>query len=148
MRQGLLLGMAIALALSLPAVAATSVSNGDSIIIDNVIAAQGQSQVLVPVYFVEQQIAPSLADWDDNWQGISTDGTQALNLGFADLGGESNPSLNTEGQRVLAFNLSFSIDDNPPAQVVNIRPRVDQRAEKVDHRAPPSRAAIACITRP
>jgi hypothetical protein len=155
MKQGLLLGMAIALALSLPAMGATSVSTAaDSIIIDNVTVAAGQSQVLVPVYFVtfgdvshynmplkiESSggihlqgfvVDQSLEGWDDNWQGINTDGSQALNMGFADLGGESNPALNTAGQRVEALRLAFSIDENAPVSVAYIRARVDNRTGSV-----------------
>ena len=155
MRKELLLGMAIALALSLSAMGAVSAPTlADSIIIDNVIVAPGQGQVLVPVYFVtfgdvshynmplkiESSggihfqgfvVDPSLEGWDDNWQGINNDRSEALNLGFADLGGESNPALNTAGQRVEALKLAFSIDQNPQSLVANIRVRVDNRAGSV-----------------
>ena len=154
MKQGLLLGMALALALSLPAAAGTATDYPDSIIIDNVAVAPGQGQVLVPVYFVtfgdvahynlplriESSgdihfqgfvINPSLEGWDDNWQGINDNRSEALNLGFADLGGDNNPYFNTSGNRVEAFKLVFSIDENPTTTMANIVLRSDSRTGDV-----------------
>jgi len=148
MKYGLLLGIALATCLFLPATGITQTA--DSIIIADVTFAPGQTQVSVPVYFVTHgdvtyynlplfvesngdilfaglQIAPSLADWDDNWQGIKTDQRHAVHLGFADLGGEDNPALNTGGARVMAFELLFSIADNPTTQTAAISSEIDER---------------------
>src|SRR4030067_889886 len=52
MRYGLLLGMAMVLSLSLPAMGGTVNAGPDSIIIGNATVVAGQSSVAVPVYFV------------------------------------------------------------------------------------------------
>ena len=69
-----------------------------------------------------------MAGWDDSWQGVSENGAQALHMGFADLGGEDNPGMNTNGRRLLAFNLIMAIDDASQFSQVAILPRIDRRA--------------------
>lgn len=151
MRYGLLLGMAMVPSLSLPAMGVTVNAGPDSIIIGNATVAAGQSSVTVPVYFVThgdvtyfnlplkiegagdvrfhgQQVATAVEGWDDSWQGVSENGTQALHMGFADLGGEDNPGTNTAGKRVLAFNLIMAVNDASQLSQAAILPRVDQRA--------------------
>jgi hypothetical protein len=151
MKRGLLLGMAVALMLSLPALAATIVDNSDSIIVGSVTMVPGQDMILVPVYFVTHEdvthytlpleiqssggihfqgyvLGEALQDWDDNWQGLSNDRAQALHLGFADLGGENNVPLNTGGRRAEVFELSVSIDQHAAASSAVILPRSDSRA--------------------
>jgi hypothetical protein len=151
MRYGLLLAMAILLGLSMPAMGLTVTGMPDSIIIGNATFVPGQNQASVPVYFVThggvthynlpliiesagdilftgQEISPALEGWDDHWQGLKSDHRQALELGFADLGGEDNPSLNTNGARVEVFRLIFSISDNPETRNAAIRSRVDDHS--------------------
>jgi hypothetical protein len=151
MRFGLLLGMAVILGMSLPAMGGTMAETADSIIIGNATFAQGQTQVSVPVYFVThgdithynlpleiesagdirfmgQQVGSDLEAWDDNWQGLRNDQQQSLQIGFSDLGGDDNPVLNTNGRRVVAFNLIFAINDNPTIQSATISSMVDERS--------------------
>jgi hypothetical protein len=149
MKYAMLLGIALATCLFLPATGVTQTA--DSIIIADVTFAPGQTQISVPVYFVThgdvtyynlplfvesngdiqfagQQIAPALENWDDNWQGIKTDQRHAVQMGFSDLGGEDNPSLNSGGRRVEVFNLLFSIAENPTTQTAAISSEVDERS--------------------
>ncbi len=151
MRYGLLLVMAIVLGLSLPVMGSPVAGTADSVIIGNATYATGQSQVSVPVYFVTHgeithynlpliiesagdilfaghEVGSALEGWDDHWQGLKSDHRQALELGFADLGGEDNPSLNTNGGRVEALRLIFAIGDNPETRSAAIRARVDDHS--------------------
>lgn len=150
MKSGLLLGMAIVLSLSLPAMGGSVTVGADSIIIGNATYTPGQNQVTVPVYFVThgdvthynlplaiessgeilftgQEISPALQGWDDHWQGLASDHRKALEMGFADLGGEDNPALNTNGARVEALKLVFAINEGAKIQSAAIRPRTDER---------------------
>ncbi len=151
MRYGLLLGMAIAVSLPLPAMGAAVNADPDSIIIGNATVAPGQTSVSVPVYFVthgnvtyfnlplqiegadnvkfhSHTAGAAVEGWDDSWQGLSSNGMRALHMGFADLGGEDNPGTNTNGRRILAFNLVLSVDDASKLTKAEITPRVDERA--------------------
>jgi hypothetical protein len=150
MRYGLLMGMAMSLLLSLPAMGGTVVDNPDSIIIGNAAVAPGQSQVVVPVYFVTHgdvtfynlplkvissgeikflghQNGAGLEAWDDSWQGIANNGLIANHMGFADLGGDDNSGLNSGGRRVEAFKLLFAVDDDVKANKSEIIAAVDER---------------------
>jgi hypothetical protein len=150
MRYGLLLGMALVLSMSLPAMGATVNAGPDSIIIGNATVAPGQTSVSVPVYFVthgdvtyfnlplkiegadnvrfhSHNVATAIEGWDDSWQGLGENGVQALHMGFADLGGEDNPGTNTAGRRVLAFNLILTVDDASQLSRAIVSSRMDER---------------------
>ncbi len=150
MKYGLLLGIAIILCISFPAIGGTLVDNADSVIIGTATFNPGQTQVTVPVYFVTDgdvthynlplriessgdiqfmgfQVGSPLEAWDDNWQGIKEDHRLATHLGFSDLGGDPNPVLNTAGLRAGVFELVFSISDNPTTQIAAITPTTDDR---------------------
>lgn len=151
MRYWLLMGMATVLCLSVPGLAATVAQSPDSIIIGNVSIAAGQAQASVPVYFVThgdiiyynlpltvesagdihfqgRVVGQALSAWDDNWQGLNSSGSESMQMGFADLGGDDNPGLNTEGRRVDAMELIIAIDENSNTRLAAITPRIDQRA--------------------
>jgi hypothetical protein len=150
MKYGLLLGMAIILGFSFPAMGSTLIDNADTVIIGTATFTPGQTQVSVPVYFVTDgdvthynlplriestgdiqfmgfQVGPPLEPWDDNWQGIKEDHRLATHLGFSDLGGDPNPSLNTNGLRAGVFELIFSISENPTTRIAAIIPAIDDR---------------------
>jgi len=151
MRYGLLLGMALVVSLSLPAMAGTVSNTPDSIIIGQVAMAPGQPLVIVPVYFVTHgdityynlplridsdgdirfqgyQVSGALENWDDNWQGFSDNSREALQMGFSDLGGGDNAGLNTAGARVEALRLIFSVGEQAITRPAIIVSRIDQRA--------------------
>jgi hypothetical protein len=151
MRYGLLLGMALVLSMSLTAVGSSVTESADSIIIGNAICVPGQSQVSVPVYFVTHgdithynlplviesagdilfvghEVESDLEGWDEHWQGLKSDQRQAVELGFSDLGGDDNPSLNTNGQRVEALRLIFAVVNHPETQDAPIRARIDEHS--------------------
>ncbi len=150
MRYGLLLGAAMVFALSLSAFGANSVETADSVIIGDATFTPGQNLVTVPVYFVThgdithynlplkiessgnvrfhgRQIGESLSNWDDNWLGFNNKGHEANQMGFADLGGESNPSFNSDGKRVEVMKLEFTVDENSTPGQAEVSARVDQR---------------------
>jgi hypothetical protein len=151
MRYWLLMGMATVLCLSIPVMAANVAQSPDSIIIGNVSIVPGQTQAAMPVYFVTHGeityynlpltiesagdihfqgriVGQALSGWDDNWQGLNNNGNESIQMGFADLGGDDNPGLNTEGRRVEAMELIFTIDENSNTRSAAISPRIDQRA--------------------
>jgi len=151
MRYGLLLGMAIALLSSLPVMGSPAGAGQDSMIIADVTVEPGQSSVSVPVYFVTHgdvtyynlplmiqgadnvkfcgyEAAAAVESWDDSWQGISSNGSQSLQMGFADLGGEDNLGANTNGERVIAFQLLLAVDGTADLEQASILPRIDSRA--------------------
>jgi hypothetical protein len=151
MRYGLLLGMAMVFLLSLPAMGSNVADSPDSVIIGSAAILPGQTQVSVPVYFVTHgdvtyfnlplqilaageirfqghSAGVALEAWDDSWQGISSNGDRALNMGFADLGGDDNPAINSGGRRIEAFRLTFSVDEALETRVTPISARVDERA--------------------
>jgi len=150
MRYGLLLGMAVFVSLSLPAMGGTISGSPDSVIIGDVALVPGQTQVTVPVYFVTHGDATyynlplrvesdgdirfqgylaseALEGWDDNWQGLANDSREALQMGFSDLGGGENAGLNTSGLRVEAMRLVFSIGEHAMTMNATITSRIDQR---------------------
>jgi hypothetical protein len=151
MRYGLLLGMAMVLSLSLPAMGGTVIAGPDSIIIGNATVVPGQSSVSVPVYFVTHSditffnlplkiegadnvrfyghsASEAVNAWDDSWQGLSENGAKALNMGFADLGGDDNTGINTAGKRLLAFNLTFTVGEASRLYKAIISSRFDEKA--------------------
>jgi hypothetical protein len=154
MKYGLLLGMATLICLPITVFAAAQAPGVDSVIIANVTIAPGQTLISVPVYFVTHSdithytlplkvessgdirfqgrvIREALTGWDDNWQGLNTDGSESIQLGFADLGGDDNPALNTNGRRVEVMDLTFSVNGNLTTHQALIKARIDQRAGSV-----------------
>jgi hypothetical protein len=150
MRHGLLLGMAMVLSLSLPAVGAVVSGPADSVIIGSAMIAPGQNQVAIPVYFVTQNgitfynlplkvespyevqiigadVSEALNGWDDNWQGTLANGRESNQLGFCDLGGEDNIALNTNGRRVEAFKILIQLGENAVSDNIQVSPRIDDR---------------------
>jgi hypothetical protein len=150
MRHGLLLGMAMVLCLSLPAMGAIVSGPADSVIIGNAVVAPGQNQIAIPIYFVTQgditfynlplkvespydvqivgsNVSTYLQDWDDNWQGTISNGRESNQLGFCDLGGEDNQAFNTDGRRVEAFQILVQLGENATADNVVISSRIDDR---------------------
>jgi len=150
MRYGLLLGMALSVLLSIPAMGVTVADSPDSIIIGNASVSPGQTQVTVPVYFVTSgdvtfynlplrveaagdikfqghQTSAALQPWDDSWQGLGSDGVTANHMGFADLGGDDNSGFNTARRRVEAFDLIFSVDKAIKTRRAEIIAKVDER---------------------
>ena len=150
MRNRLLLGMAMVLSLSLSAMGSSVTGSADSIIIGNATIAPGQNQVTVPVYFVThgdityynlplriesdgeikflgRMVGQALEEWDDNWENTNSGGNEISQFGFADLGGEDNPGLNTNGSRVDAFSITLTLDENAEFKGAVITARVDER---------------------
>lgn len=63
---------------------------------------------------------PPLIFWDVIFDTLVTSQSFVRMLGWHDIGGDDNPPLQTNGNRVHAWNLVFSIDDTAPGQVVTI----------------------------
>jgi hypothetical protein len=57
----------------------------------------------------QTQYFPPLTSWDDRFDSVCTADHFVRQLGFADLGGEDNPPLLTNGARVNCWTLKFSI---------------------------------------
>lgn len=63
---------------------------------------------------------PPLLAWDETFDSLVTSQNFIRMIGFYDTGGGDNPPMQTNGVRVHAWNLVFSIDDTAPSQVVAI----------------------------
>jgi hypothetical protein len=63
---------------------------------------------------------PPLVFWDVTFDSLVTSQNFVRMIGFFDIGGEDNPPMHTNGNRVHAWNLVFSVDANAPTQVVSI----------------------------
>jgi len=122
----------------------------DSIIIENVSAAIGDTIAVVPIFAVtDDQVAffntpltisaPAggfsvrtvsvvpghLSQWDDVFYDF-LDNEQYLRLfGIWDTGGDDNPALNTENQRSHILDLVLNIEPGAPDQYVAIGSAVD-----------------------
>lgn len=65
--------------------------------------------------------------WDDCWSSINRDTSIIHILGFSDLGGEDNPPLFTNLQRLTAFTIRFRISPTAEPQIVTIDTTRDRR---------------------
>ncbi|NLI15741.1 MAG: T9SS type A sorting domain-containing protein [candidate division Zixibacteria bacterium] len=65
--------------------------------------------------------------WDDCWSRINRDTSIIHILGFYDLGGEDNPPLFTNLQRITAFTIRFRIDPMAEPQIVTVDTTYDRR---------------------
>lgn len=65
--------------------------------------------------------------WDDHWSSINRDTSIIHILGFSDLGGEDNPPLFTNLQRLTAFTIRFRISPSAEPQIVTIDTTRDRR---------------------
>jgi hypothetical protein len=116
----------------------------DSLIIDSVYVEQGQTLVTLPTYGVTFDSIdsyslhfrcsapfggvnisplisyfPPITSWDDRRDSLLEDHSIRM-VGFADMGGDPNPPIFTNGIRNTLWNLAFNISPNAPPQVVTI----------------------------
>ncbi len=124
----------------------------DSIIIGNVVSDLGDTLVEVPIYAVtDDSVAyfnlplafadtgsgfsidmvyavpdpPFLVLWDEIYYDFVYEEGFLRLFGFWDTGGEDNPPLSTEYERVHIMNLVFRIEPDAPDQYVTIDTAVD-----------------------
>jgi hypothetical protein len=72
-----------------------------------------------------------LTSWDDVFDTVMTDQSYVRQFGFADLFGEDNPYLHTNGQRVNAWTLRFIISPSIHRQLVVLDTTWDDRSGSV-----------------
>jgi hypothetical protein len=70
---------------------------------------------------------PPLTSWDDHFDTVMTSQSYVRQFAFADLGGENNPPLFTNGQRVNAWTLRFVITPSARRQLVVLDTTWDDR---------------------
>lgn len=117
----------------------------DSLIIGQVTADSGITEVLVPVYAVTDDsvaffnlplltdaplggfhiesvsiVSNILSQWDDIYSDYIEDNQYLRSFGIWDTGGDDNPPLNTEYQRIHILDLNVVIDPGTPGQYVEI----------------------------
>jgi hypothetical protein len=63
---------------------------------------------------------PPLIFWDDVFDTLVASQNFVRMIGWFDTGGPDNPPMHTNGNRVHAWNLVFSVEDTAPTQVVSI----------------------------
>jgi hypothetical protein len=109
------------------------------------------SSVLVPVYFVTDDSVADMTvptlwassdnqifidsviwhgvfnSWDDTWYQIAADSALLHLSGWSDLGGDPNPPLFTNLQRVLGYEIRFAISPTANPQIVTIDTTRDRR---------------------
>jgi len=61
---------------------------------------------------------PPLTSWDVHYDSVIFSSSYIRQIGFSDIGGEDNPNLFTNGQRLNAWNIRFVIAPNAPSQLV------------------------------
>jgi hypothetical protein len=71
---------------------------------------------------------PPLTNWDDRFDSVVTSQNYIRQFGFADLGGDDNPPLFTNGQRLWIMTLSFNISRTARRQLVTIDTCWDDRS--------------------
>jgi hypothetical protein len=69
---------------------------------------------------------PPLIFWDETFDTLVTSQNFVRMIGWHDTGGDDNPPMHTNGNRVHAWNLVFSVDDTAPSQVVRIDTTYDE----------------------
>jgi hypothetical protein len=70
---------------------------------------------------------PPITLWDDRFDTVVTSQNYIRQFGFADLGGEDNPPLFTNAQRLQIMTLSFNIATTARRQLVTIDTCFDDR---------------------
>jgi hypothetical protein len=73
------------------------------------------------------QYFPPITSWDDHFDTVMTSQSYVRQFAFADLGGENNPPLLTNGQRVNAWTLRFVVSPSARRQVVVLDTCYDDR---------------------
>jgi len=73
------------------------------------------------------QYFPPLTSWDDHFDTVMTSQSYVRQFAFADLFGEDNPPLLTNGQRVNAWTLRFVISPSARRQLVVLDTTWDDR---------------------
>jgi hypothetical protein len=72
-----------------------------------------------------------MSQWDEQWFSINTDTSIIHLLGFADIGGEDNPYIFTNSQRLTAMTIRFKISPSATPQIVSIDTTRDRRLGSV-----------------
>ncbi len=71
---------------------------------------------------------PPIINWDDNFANWVADEQFLRMIGFADMGGEDNPPLQTNHNRVRCWVLKFRVADGATDQWVTIDSTTDSRS--------------------
>ena len=124
----------------------------DSVIVEDAIAAAGDTLVVVsisaetddPVAFYNLPLEfdaplggfsldsvyvvpdpPVLSLWDETYYDYVENGDFIRMFGFWDTGGDDNPPMNTGNERISILNLVFRVEPNTPDQYVAIGQAID-----------------------
>ncbi len=147
--QRIILPAAICL-LSVGNIPAQDPGDQDSIIVESVIIDQTVDSIYVRVFvvtddsvgfynsplrftftnhginFADVRYMASGYDWDENFDDFIEGDDYLRMIGFHDLGGDDNPPLHTNSNRLHYFSIVFEVEPGAPSQVVFIDPANDE----------------------